>query len=276
MAPSTFARLTELIHRLCGLAIPAEKAYLVRHRLEPLLAASRCRDFEAFIALLSGPAGAALHEPIIEVITTKETAFFRDGHPFETFRRVLLPPLAERARRGGAVRLWSAAASSGQEAYSLAMLILDHCASGGGVPSGFSILATDVSAGALATAAAGIYCERDMARGVTPQQRGRHFEKCGEAWRVRDAVRRLVEFRRLNLTGLLTGLGPFDGILCRNLLIYFDEEMRRRVCERLSAELAPGGWLLLGSAENLLGLETDLVAEHQGETLLYRKPGGAL
>src|SRR5262245_19795461 len=174
LSPSTFVRLTEVIHRLCGLVIPTEKAYLIRHRLEPVLDEYRCRDFEELIRRLGNAEGSALHEPIIEAITTKETSFFRDGHPFETFRRDLLPPLAERAQRGRPVRLWSAAAATGQEAYSLAMLIWDHgWPTRGPGPPAFTVLATDISSAALATAAAGEYCERDLARGVTPQQRSR-------------------------------------------------------------------------------------------------------
>jgi chemotaxis protein methyltransferase CheR len=274
LAPTTFVRLTELIHRLCGLVIPTEKAYLIRHRLEPVLEEHGLRDFEEMIRRLGSAEGAALHEPIIEAITTKETSFFRDGHPFETIRRDLLPPLGERAQRGEPVRLWSAAASTGQEAYSLAMLILDYVRSRGQAApvTAFAVLATDISTTALATGAAGEYPERDVVRGVTPQMRSRHFDKRGDTFVVREAVRRLVEFRRVNLTRPLTGLGMFDGILFRNLLIYFDDETRRKVCERLSAVLRPGGWLLLGSAENLLGVSTDLTAEYHGETLLYRKP----
>jgi chemotaxis protein methyltransferase CheR len=276
LAPATFVRLTELIHRLCGLVIPTEKTYLIRHRLEPVLEEYGCRDFDEFIRRLGSPEGAALHEPIIEAITTKETSFFRDGHPFETIRRDLLPPLAESAQRGRPARLWSAAASTGQEAYSLAMLIVDYLLRRGEAAAtpNFSVLATDISTTALATAAAGEYPEREVARGVTPQLRQRHFEKRGDLYVLREAVRRLVEFRRVNLTRPLTGLGLFDGILCRNLLIYFDDETRRKVCDRLSGVLRPGGWLLLGSAENLLGVSTDLTAEYHGETLLYRKPGG--
>ena len=134
-------------------------------------------------------------------------------------------------------------------------------------------LATDVSGRALGFAAAAAYHTRDLARGLTPAQVVRYFEQRGDAWVVREPVRRLVEFRRVNLVQPLAGLGPFDAVFCRNVLIYFDEAARRRVVEQFHALLADGGWLVLGSAENLYGISDRFHSVRFGKTLVYRKGG---
>jgi chemotaxis protein methyltransferase CheR len=282
LSRTTFDELRRLIHQLCGLVLAEDKSYLIRYRLEALVRASGCRNFDEFIARLRGRDGSDLHDPLIEAITTAETSFFRDLHPFETFRREILPVLGEtaQARRVagvGPVRIWCAAAATGQEPYSLAMLVHDYIQANrapGAHEGDFQILATDVSAKVLATAAAAEYSEWEVTRGLTPVQVSRHFEQRGERWVVRAPVRRLVEFRRLNLLQPLTGLGTFDMIVCRNVLIYFDEATRRRLCEQFSTMLTNDGWLLLGSAESLYGITTLFESARLGETLMYRKAPG--
>lgn len=276
LPPHTCDELRRLIHRLCGVVLTPDKAYLVRHRLEPLVRKSGCGSFDELARRLREPGGTALHNSVIEAITTGETSFFRDGHPFDTFRQHLLPLLIESAqRRAGLgsvprVRLWCAAASTGQEPYSLAMLVRDYL-DAARVPAEFSILATDVSAAVLAKAAAGDYDHRELSRGVSPAVLHRHFQKRGRHHGVRDEVRRLVEFRRVNLVESVLGLGTFDAIFCRNLLIYFDEATRRRLCAEFAAMLPVGGWLVLGAAENLYGVSERFESVRFGETLLFRR-----
>ena len=180
LTPAVFDELRRLIHRLCGLVVGEDKAYLIQHRLGPVARAVGCGSFEEFAQKLRGPDGAALHVPIIEAITTAETSFFRDGRVFEAFRCHLLPRLGDKARAGAKVRLWCAAASTGQEPYSLAMLLRDHVAAerGRGLrEADFSILATDISEKVLAAARAAEYGEREVARGLTPDLLARHFER---------------------------------------------------------------------------------------------------
>jgi chemotaxis protein methyltransferase CheR len=258
-----FDELRRLIQSLCGVTLSAEKAYLIRHRLEPVVRDNGLSNFEELARRLRGPGCAALQDAVVEAITTGETAFFRDGHPFEAFRRHVLPDLAARGRRG---RIWCAAAATGQEAYSVAMTVAEF---GGG---SFSVLATDVSSRALAVARAGEYTRQEVARGLSAAQLARHFEPRGERWAVRESVRRLVEFRRANLVQPFATLGTFDAIFCRNVLIYFDDDTRRRVCAQLHAALADGGWLLLGSAENLYGIADGLESVRLGDSLFYRRP----
>ncbi len=282
LSRETYDELRQAVYRLCGLVLGEDKAYLVRHRLGPLARASGCRSFEEFGERLRRPGSEALRDEVVEAITTAETSFFRDAHPFDAFRRHLLPELVERARRrpaggGPRVRLWSVACSTGQEPYSLAMLIHDYLhahPSPGLAEQDFRILATDVSARVLAVAAAGEYSRREVARGLTAAQVAQHFRPRGHGWVVREEVRRLVEFRRVNLVRPLAGLGTFDGIFCRNVLIYFDEATRRRLCEQLAGLLEDGGWLVLGAAENLYGITDRFEGVSVGRTLVYRKRGG--
>lgn len=271
-----FAELRELIHHLCGLALPDDKLYLVEQRLEPLVVAHGCRDFEALAARLRGPDGEELREPLIEAITTNETSFFRDGHPFETLRSQILPWLVERKAAGRKLgRIWAAASSTGQEPYSMAMTLLDFLGEQGraaGVfESDFSILATDISARVLEVARQARYSDREVQRGVPADVRERYFRREGDGWVVCERVRRLVTFRRLNLVQPLVGLGHFDVIFCRNVLIYFDDDTRRQIASRLHHLLSPGGLLVLGSVENLYGVSTRFESIHMGETIVFRK-----
>jgi chemotaxis protein methyltransferase CheR len=281
---SAFQELRRLIHDLCGLALPDDKLYLVEQRLQPLAVANSCRDFEAFAARLRGPDGSRLREPLIEAITTNETSFFRDGHPFETFRSHILPWLADRMLQSRKLgprlaglplgRIWSAAASTGQEPYSLAITLLDFLASGrapGIVESDFAILATDISARVLATAREARYRDREVKRGVPSELLERYFRREGDSWVAREQVRRLVTFRRLNLVHPLIGLGQFDVIFCRNVLIYFDDDTRRQIADRLHQLLSPGGLLVLGSVENLYGVSSRFESVHMGETIVFAK-----
>jgi len=280
LSRSTFEELRRLIHRLCGIVITDDKEYLVRHRLEPLVISSGCQDFEQFREKLASRDGVPLQEAIIEAITTQETSFFRDGHPFEALRRHVLPELVQslEMKNGGTnrtkMRFWSTAAATGQEPYSLAILICEYLAaqrqSGIGV-SDFSILASDISANALANATAAKYSRRDIDRGLSPDQVKKFFAQQGDCWALKSPARQIVDFRRINLMHAFTGLGTFHVILCRNVLIYFDEENRRRICEQFHAMLAPDGWLLLGSAENLYGINNSFRSLRFGDTILFQK-----
>jgi len=277
---AAFDDLRRSIHRLCGIALSEDKEYLVRHRLEPVVRRCGCRSFDEFRAKLAGSEAVQLQEAIIEAITTQETSFFRDRHPFDALRQRILPELV-RTRRGTAgparrpIRIWCAATATGQEPYSLAILI--HELTGGAPPGGpspedFAIVATDVSATALATARAAVYDRRHVERGLSAGQIHKYFEHCGDHWVVRPALRKLVEFRRLNLIQPFNNLGVFEVILCRNVLIYFDDATRRRICDQFFAMLADGGWLLLGSAENLYGISDRFTSVRFGDTLVYQKP----
>jgi chemotaxis protein methyltransferase CheR len=276
---AAFDELRRSIHRLCGIVLNDDKEYLIRHRLEPVAARYGCRSFDEFRSKLGGREAARLQEAIIEAITTQETAFFRDQHPFDALRQQLLPDLARNRRKTSNVirrpiRIWCAGAATGQEPYSLAILIHELAGvsrADGPQPDDFSILATDVSAAALAIAKTGAYQRREIERGLTASQIHKYFELCGDRWVARPMLRKLVEFRRVNLIQPFSSLGPFEMILCRNVLIYFDEATRRKLCDQFHAMLPEGGWLLLGSAENLYGVSDRFQSVRIGKTLVYRK-----
>jgi chemotaxis protein methyltransferase CheR len=173
------------------------------------------------------------------------------------------------------VRLWSAGVSTGQEAFSLAMLLHEHAASLGAARTTWSVVASDISASALEIAQRAEYRTAELRRGLTPEEVSRHFEPQGAHWRVRQPIRQRVEFRRANLMQPFQGLGTFDAIFCRNVLIYFDELARRAICRQFEAMLPPGGWLVLGTAENLYGISDAFVSVRCGEALLYRKRAAA-
>jgi chemotaxis protein methyltransferase CheR len=277
LSRETGQRLSDLIHRLCGLSLGPNKNYLIRHRLGPLVRREGLGDFEQFLDRLKGRDRTRLHDAIIEAITTKETSFFRDSEFFDGLKKVVLPDCAAGLKQAPGqrrrVRIWSAACSTGQEPYSVAMLIRDFVAahSAGPREAEFAVLASDISGEAIEAARAGRYTRRDVDRGVSEGILARHFRRDGAHWEVTEATRRIVQFRRFDLLQSADSLGLFDLILCRNVLIYFDEPTRRRVCEGLHSLLYPGGWLALGAAESLLGVERLFESVPVGRMLLYRR-----
>jgi chemotaxis protein methyltransferase CheR len=283
LSAETFDSIRQAVHDLCGIVIADEKQYLVVTRLEPLLKRNCLDSYESLVQALRQPHSLPLREQVIEAITTRETSFNRDGHPFEELRRSILPELAVRLLERRAAnnlplqkaRLWCAAVATGQEAYSLAMAVADFLASRPGLGLGaddFPILASDISKEALATAREGRYTTSELGRGVPPQQRDRFFKRDHRDWVVDASLRRMIHFHRLNLVQPLPNLGAFDLILCRNFLIYLDEDARRRLCHGFHHALIPGGLLMIGAAETIYGVTDVFVTERLGNTVIHRKP----
>jgi chemotaxis protein methyltransferase CheR len=279
---AAFNDIRKAVHDLCGIVIAPDKQYLVKSRLEPMLQLHGLESYEALIERLKQPDSLLLQDEMIEAITTNETSFNRDGHPFEELRRSILPELARRLIDKRATtklsypkaRIWCTAASTGQEAYSVAMAVTDVVAaqSAGALTTlDFPILASDISSASLATARAGRYSALELDRGLTALERDRFFRQENGAWTVDASLRRLVEFRRLNLVLPLPELGPFALILCRNLLIYLDDATRRRLCAGLHAALNPQGLLMIGAAESLYGITDAFEPEFFGTSVVYRK-----
>ncbi len=280
LSPDTFRQLAQIVQELCGLILGADKLYLIKHRLEPLLAEVGLSSFEQLVTRLRTLGTMELREKVIDAITTQETSFFRDAHPFEAIRSVVLPDLAgrvERAGRGKRLRFWSAACSTGQESYTLAMLVreyIDQKKKPELRDSDVTILASDISNDALRLARAGSYSEAEIARGLLGGHVDRHFDR-GPAGTlvVKPAVRRFVEFMKHNLTTGLSSLGYFDLILCRNVMIYFDEPTRKRICSQMHDALQDGSYLIIGAAENLYGIEDRFKAIRVGNSTIYQRGG---
>ncbi|MCW7754407.1 protein-glutamate O-methyltransferase CheR [Desulfobotulus sp. H1] len=281
LSQNAFEQLRGWIHEACGIYLQTGKEYLVQQRLGSLVISEGCRDFNAFFQKLRHSRDEALKSRVIAAITTNETYFFRDQHPFDTFMNHILPRMALKIRRKKAlhprpvIRIWSAGASTGQEAYSLSMLIHEYCSISGNhdiSPLNFEILGTDISGPALMKAQKAVYSDLEISRGLSPQRRDRYFTKTGEnQWLLLETIRKSVRFQDLNFIQSFPSLGFFDLILCRNVLIYFDESTKRQIFERFEAVLEPDGYLLLGGSENIYGISTAFRSKKEGMTLIYEK-----
>lgn len=279
-----FRDIQALVRDLCGLMLADEKTYLARTRLEPVVRAHGFTSFSDYLGRVQQLDAVLMRDELVEALTTGETSFNRDEFLLETFRRRILPSIADRLRKRReahfpfpTARLWSAGCSTGQEPYSLAMAVLDFVGGSRALPlcpEQFPILATDISNRALSIARQGRYQRREVDRGLSAEQRKRYFHETGDEWTASPDLKRLIEFRRLNLMDCLPGLGPFEVIFCRNVLIYFDSPTRRRLCEKFNELLAPGGLLILGAAENLYGVTDTFTSEQIGSTTVFRKSTG--
>jgi chemotaxis protein methyltransferase CheR len=283
LSKQEFNQLSNHIHAICGIAIAENKAYLIKQRLESLIRSVGCSSFGAFYYKLKQNAFPQIDEKIINAITTNETSFFRDGHPFVTFKEFILPQLAElicrrkshqTIRKGAKVRLWSAGSSTGQEPYSLAMLIHEFTGENQRLfisDEDFGILATDISTEMLARAMTGQFSELEIKRGLSPRQTDQYFIRKDKVRVIKSDVRLLVEFRQVNLVKPFSMLGGFDVILCRNVLIYFNTETKIRIIDQFHNMLSEGGFLILGATENIFTISDRFESIHYGDTLLYRK-----
>jgi chemotaxis protein methyltransferase CheR len=272
LAQTTFERIRRDVYRLCGLVIGDDKRYLVHDRLKPIVLRHGWDSFDALADRLATGPSSALQEEVVEAIVTHETSFFRDPAVWEALQRDILPRSKTSPVHHAPPRVWSAASSTGQEAYSLAMVLAELAeARDRTAPPFGQVLATDICSSALAAGQAGLYSARDVDRGVSDTRRLRFFEPQSGAWRVRSELRSMVTFRRLNLVGPWPPLGAFELICCRNVLIYFDEPTRRAIVDRFHEFLVPGGWLVLGAAENLYGISNLFESVVTQGALVYRK-----
>ncbi len=256
MTPQAFSVIADLVKARSGMVLGPDKLYLLETRLAPVLRSAGLPSLEALAARLREPRSEILAAQVVEALTINETFFFRDIKPFNHLRDVTLPALHAARPAGTPIRIWSAAASTGQEAYSIAMILIDGAAQFAG--RRFEILGTDISREALEKARAGLYTQFEVQRGVPMAALVKHFKKEGENWRISEAVRKLVTFREWNLLDDPRALGTFDVIFCRNVLIYFDAPTKKRVLDSLLRQLAPDGVVYLGGAETVLGLTDQL------------------
>jgi chemotaxis protein methyltransferase CheR len=269
MTPQSFATLAAILRNGSGLTIGPDKQYLLETRLAPLLRAHRLADLDALALNLRGGA-SALRREVIEAMTTNESSFFRDDKPFAHVRATALPRLHASRPPGTKLRIWSAAASSGQEAYSLAIILAEGRAALGGRE--VEIIGTDIAREPLAHAREGLYTQFEVQRGLPVQMLLTYFKKEGGNWRISDALRGMASFREWNLLGDLRGLGTFDLVFCRNVLIYFDAATKARVLEAIAKQMAPDGLLYLGGAETVLGV-TERFAPVAGDRGVYALAG---
>ncbi len=266
LSNASFDILSGLLKNRSGLIIGPDKVYLLETRLVNILRREQLSGLNALAARMSRPGGEAVIRDFVEAMTTNESFFFRDEKPFEHFRTKTLPRLLAARPTGSPLRVWSAAASAGQEAYSLAMILTECLPMLGGRK--VEIVGTDIARDTLARAIEGLYTQFEVQRGLPVRLLMKYFTKEDQNWRLSPAIRQMVSFREFNLLGDLRSLGRFDAVFCRNVLIYFDQPTKTRVLEAMAALMPPDGALYLGGAETVLGL-TARFAPLMGERGVY-------
>ncbi|MDR3466678.1 MAG: protein-glutamate O-methyltransferase CheR [Xanthobacteraceae bacterium] len=251
MTPQDYEYLRKLLKDRSGLVLSADKQYLVESRLVPLARKANLGGITELVAKMKSGAEALVVD-VVEAMTTNETFFFRDKVPFDHFRDTIIPKLVQARGARKSLRIWCAAGSTGQEPYSLAMAIKEM----GSLLSGWrvEILATDLSAEVQEKSKAGIYSQFEVQRGLPIQLLVKYFKQVGEMWQINADIRAMVQHRQLNLLHDFSSLGVFDVIFCRNVLIYFDQDTKITVFNRLVKVMEPDAFLVLGAAETVVGL----------------------
>ncbi|MEA2742640.1 MAG: chemotaxis protein methyltransferase CheR, partial [Acetobacteraceae bacterium] len=241
-----------LLKTKSGLVIGKDKLYLLETRLSEIVKREKRADMNVLAERLRRPGSDTLARDVVEAMTTNESFFFRDDKPFLHFRTQALPRLVAARPPGSTIRVWSAASSSGQEAYSLAMIVAESSTLLGGRK--VEIVGTDIARDQLARAREGVYSQFEVQRGLPVQMLMKYFRKEDNNWRIADTIRAMAQFREFNLLSDLRLLGRFDIVFCRNVLIYFDQPTKTRVLEAVGGLMPPDGLLYLGGAETVLGI----------------------
>lgn len=261
------------IEEECGISLDDEKTYLLESRLKGLVEEYQCSSFGDLYHKAKTNSVPLLRSKIIDAITTNETLWFRDSCPYKVLDEVILPEMLKQISAGKPkVRIWSAACSTGQEPYSMAMVISEFCNRKGHDlinPSQFEILATDISSEAVSTGKLGAYDKTAMARGMPDSLKFKYFKQVQNYWVIDAGLKKMIEFKEYNLQKDFGGLGTFDVIFCRNVAIYFSSEFKQKLFERLRAGLRPGGLFFLGSSETLTYYDSGFKTEEYQNCTYY-------
>jgi chemotaxis protein methyltransferase CheR len=254
MTPDDFDFLSKTIKERSGIALTKDKEYLLETRLQPLARQMELTDLTAYVKFLKAhPHNRDAYRELIEAMTTNESMFFRDLVPFDLLRDKLLPALTENNTSNKKLRIWSAACSNGQEAYSVVMTLLENKHRFPGFD--YEIVGTDIDQKVIKKAMEGIYTQFEVQRGMPIQLLLKYFTQAdANRWQIKEELRKMVVYKYLNLIDSYMMMGKFDIIMCRNVLIYFEEALKRDILERMKQSLNPGGFLMLGSAETVIGV----------------------
>ncbi len=251
-----FDQFRQFLEDACGISLGDNKQYLVTNRIRRILEENNIASFGELVRVLKQGFNRKLKDQVIDSMTTNETFWFRDNYPYDHLRNTLLPQLmAPNNRMFGPVRVWSAACSSGQEPYSISMMVEEYKRQAmGNLPRPVQVIATDLSSTVLDQAKRGEYDKLSVMRGLSSERLERYFDNPNPAmWRVKSFVKERIDFRSLNLMDSYAGLGKFDIVFCRNVLIYFNADLKRQILQKIHAALKPQGLLFLGSSEGLAG-----------------------
>ncbi len=267
-SPATFAYLAKFMRDRASIVLDETKGYVIESRLTPLLYSEGVKDLDELTWRLRSDRFEGLHRKVLDAMTNNETWFFRDVYPFGILKDVLLPELMARKAAGLELSIWSAACSSGQEIYSVAMCIREN------YPSllnwKLQLLGTDISEAILQRARAGRYSQMEVNRGLPALLLAKYFRKLGVEWELNQQVRELATFRPLNLSAAWPTIGTFDVVFLRNVLIYFSVETRKQILGQIRRILRPGGYLFLGAAETTLNLDDEYERLLHGRAFYYR------
>ena len=268
LAPSDIEFLTELVERHSGNVIAPRQVYMLERRLTPFAGTIGLENVESLVSQLRATYDESLSRQVAEAVTVNETSFFRDLHLFQALQHTVIPQVIKANADRKEIRIWCAACSSGQEPYSVAMVIREH------FPQLYdwdvSIVATDLSEEMLRRSRLGVYSQLEANRGLPTQKLIRFFNRKGPHWQAKPELRELIKHRRLNLAEPWPYLGHFDIVLIRNVLIYFDQEVKKDILKRVKGTLRPEGFLFVGSAETLLGLGVPYHRKEIDASICYR------
>jgi len=272
--PVEFRLWARYIYDISGISLGASKSYLIETRLGPMLKEYGCNTFSDLYHKSSQDQSRNLEKVIIDQISTNETQFFRDSSPFEMLKYKILPDLIDRKMQNPtpglpvSVRIWSAGCSTGQEVYSIAMALHEI------LPDmkaySIMILGTDISGAAISRASRGIYNAFELERGMTSNRTTRYFVPEGDDWKIRDEIRSLTTFRKMNFMQPFTGLGRFDIIFCRNVAIYFELSDKKNLFQKIGEILLPGGYLIIGATESLSGVAPQFEPKRYLRSVFYQ------
>ena len=266
MNPTSFAYIQDLLHKKSGLALSEDKMYLLESRLMPIAKSKGLADLDALATHMKTGFDRALEKEVIDAMTTNESMFFRDSKPFDQFREVVLPALLESNAATKKIRIWSAACSNGQEPYSIAMCLKEEAAKLAGW--NIEITGTDLCSKVLAKAREGVYSQFEVQRGLPIQFLMKYFQQVESQWQIKPEIRQMVTYKEMNLLESFAPLGQCDIILCRNVLIYFDESTKQQVLRNLARQMSPTSFLYLGSTESVFGVPEIKAVE--GQRGLYK------
>jgi chemotaxis protein methyltransferase CheR len=271
LSPTDFAFVANLVRRESSIVLGPDKEYLIEARLLPVAREIGAANVSDLVARFQRSPDARTRQRVVEALTTNETSWFRDREPFRALADAVVPDLLQSRATSRHVRVWSAACSSGQEPYSIAMEFQRT------LPPGwtYEILGTDISTEMLDRARTGEYSQVEVNRGLPAQLLLEHFDRVGAYWRVAPGLRRPITFQQMNLAAPYPAMAPFDVVFLRNVLIYFDVETKRSVLRNVGKLLRADGWLFLGGAETTIGVDDNYVRVTAGRTSAYRLRTGA-